>query len=42
MKELLIVIKVYGLVEVVSGTLKILFLAVIIIALIVINVGGEH
>lgn len=38
---MLTLIKLYGLVEVVTGTIKILFLAVIIGAMIAINLGGE-
>lgn len=39
--KLLTAVKKYGFVEVVTGTTKLLFLAVIIVALIAINVGGK-
>lgn len=41
-ERLLIGIKIYGWLEVVTGSIKILFLAVIVVALIAINLGGEH
>lgn len=33
--------KIYGLLEVLTGSLKILFYVIIVISLVVINVGGE-
>jgi hypothetical protein len=42
MKRLLITIKLYGMVEVATGVIKIMFLAIVIIVMIVVNVGGEH
>lgn len=40
-ERFLIGIKIYGWLEVVTGSIKILFLAVIVVALIAINLGGE-
>jgi hypothetical protein len=40
-KLILIEIKIYGIIEVITGTIKLLLLAVIICVLIAINRGGE-